>query len=65
MNNISIHNVQEVMLTTRRLSGDLGQSTTLETTTLCPHCQKKIKEDITLFSDDKIINGEGVNKDEN
>jgi len=65
MSNTTIHNVKEVLVTTRSL-GELGQSTTVEATTLCPHCRKAIKEEVLFFSDDKLItdiNGEEVMED--
>jgi len=49
----SIHRVQEVTITSRDLGDDLGMSTRIVVSSC--HQGKVIEDQITLFSNDKVI----------
>tara|TARA_R110002020_G_C16053880_1_gene754811 strand:+ start:228 stop:419 length:192 start_codon:yes stop_codon:yes gene_type:complete len=50
MTTISIHRVESIEVSTRTLNSNLGESTQISV-----HCADGVTEDITLFSDKKLI----------
>ena len=50
MTSINIHRVESIEVSTRTLNSNLGESTQISV-----HCADGVTEDITLFSDKKLI----------